>query len=222
MTRPVQLSLIDGERPRHVGRLVTSVITGDNSDLIATVAPLYLTGHVLDVTYGRGIWWRRYVPEKFTYHDLALDGVDFRNLPYPNCSFDAVTFDPPYVPRQGNVDATNAGDQAFRARYGLEESRGSSALRELIAAGLAECTRVSRGWVLVKCCDYTNGKQFHLGHVEVINRMTDLGWRAHDLIVHATGSGPGGSQIAVVQRARRAHSYLAVFRRVGQRQEAAN
>lgn len=43
----------------------------------------------------------------------------------------------------------------------------------------------------------------------------DLGLATHDVIVHHTGSGPGGHNIFTPKRARRHHSYLLVFRKVG-------
>lgn len=67
LTRPVQLGLLDGT-DRGVGPLPQSVVHGSNSDLIAAIAPLYLTGSVLDTTYGRGMWWQRYQPEAFAWH----------------------------------------------------------------------------------------------------------------------------------------------------------
>ncbi len=67
----------------------------------------------------------------------------------------------------------------------------------------------------MKCCDFTNGRQFHLGHVTVINAAEAAGLRCHDLIVHASGTGPGGGQIRTVMLARRAHSYLLVFSHKG-------
>ena len=39
----------------------------------------------------------------------------------------------------------------------------------------------------------------------------DLGCIKHDVIVHYTGSGPGGHNIFDIKRARRHHSYLLVF-----------
>lgn len=216
MTRPVQLGLLEGA-DKAVGPMLHSVVHGSNADLIAAVAPLYLTGSVLDVTYGRGMWWQRYQPEAFTYHDLALDGVDFRALPHSDRAFDTVCFDPPYVPRQGGSDAPLARDQDYRDRFGLAESRGGVQLRELIDAGITECARVADRWVLAKCCDYTNGRQFHLGHIQMIEAANRAGLRCHDLIVHAAGTGPGGGQIHTPLRARRAHSYLLVFTRRGRR-----
>lgn len=92
--RPMQSALLEGDE-RPVGPLPESVVRGDNSALLASVAALYLTGSVLDVTYGRGMWWRRFTPATFGKHDLALDGVDFRSLPHEDGSWDSVCFDPP-------------------------------------------------------------------------------------------------------------------------------
>jgi len=52
-TRPLQLGLIEGT-DRYTGGTLDSVIHGTNADLIERVAPWYLTGTVLDVTYGGG------------------------------------------------------------------------------------------------------------------------------------------------------------------------
>lgn len=154
-------------------------------------------------------------PPLFVAHDLATDGVDFRNLPHADRSFDTVCFDPPYVPRHGADDATMPRDQDFRARFGLDQSRSHADMKQLIADGLAECSRVAHRWVLAKCCDFSNGRQFHLGHVTVLEAAAALGLRCHDLIVHASGTGPGGGQIRTPLRARRAHSYLLVLTRAG-------
>lgn len=215
MQRPVQLGLIDvGERA--VGAIPGSVSFAPlNCDLIASMAPLYLTGSVLDVTYGQGGWWRRHRPEHFAIHDILLDGVDFRALPEADRSWDTVCFDPPYVPRQGRwheAARRRRRERVYRANYGLEVSRGQAELRELIFAGLAECARVAREWVLVKCTDYVNARRLQLMHVEILQEAQRLGLLVHDLVIHASGPGPGGQQIFTVLRARRAHSYLLVFR----------
>ena len=153
--RPVQTALMEADE-HPVGPIPASIVAGDNSALIASIAPLYLTGSVLDVTYGRGMWWRRFEPDPFDCHDLALDGVDFRALPEADRSYDSVCFDPPYVPRQGPKPATKLEDAAYRARYGLDTPRGPRELERLIFDGLAEAARVARSFVLVKCCDFVN------------------------------------------------------------------
>lgn len=213
--RHVQLGLLDTGHDRAVGPLLSSVVHGSNADLIAAVAPLYLTGTVLDTTYGRGMWWRRHRPAQLVAHDIDLDGVDFRDLPHPDASFDTVCFDPPYVPRHGSNHQIPARDVDFRSRFGLTEPRTERQLRALIDDGLTECARVARRWLLVKCNDYCNGRQFKLGHVLVLATAEQIGWRCHDLLIHAAGTGPGGGQILEPKRARRAHSYLLVLTRAG-------
>jgi hypothetical protein len=209
------MSLFPDHAPdRSVGPLFGSVQTGTNAALIATIAPTYLTGSVLDTTYGRGKWWERFTPDPFTFHDLAIDGVDFRDLPHDDRSFDAVCFDPPYLP-QGGVTSPAQRDQDFRNRFGLTEPRSGDELRQMLTAGMTECARVTDRWLLVKCNDYTNSRALHLGHYTMLRHAEQLDLVCHDLIVHHTGSGPGGSQIKEQVRARRHHSYLLVFRRAG-------
>lgn len=210
--RPVELSMfpdVAPDRPR--GPILGSVQGGTNADIIATVAPIYLAGRsVLDVTYGRGLWWKRYLPDEFTCHDLDPakgDGVDFRALPEADSSVDVVCFDPPYIPQGGDTTST---EQGFIQSFGLR-STSRAALWQLMDDGLAECARVAREFVLMKCCDFTNGGAFHLGHVKAIELAARHGLAVHDLIVHHTGSGPGGHNIVRPIRARRHHSYLLVF-----------
>lgn len=213
VARNVQQSLLPDITPdRPIGRILPSVIAGTNADLIAAVAPLYLSGDVCDLTYGEGGWWRKFRPESLVAHDIDRtkgDGVDFTALPEADDTYDAVTFDPPYIP-QGGYNTSTA--QQFANRFGLT-SRSRADLWALFDAGLAECARVARAWVIVKCTDFVNGGEFHLGHVKVIELASVHGLRVHDLIVHHTGSGPGGHNIFTPLRARRNHSYLIVFRK---------
>ena len=216
VTRDVQASMFPDIQPdKPVGSSVASVQTGTNADLISKVAPLYLTGSVLDVTYGEGKWWDRFTPDPFTFHDLhKVDGVDFRALPHEDRSFDAVCFDPPYVPQGGT--STSGGPANFRDRFGLlDESTPWWETKKLIEDGLTECARVTSCWLLAKCSDFVSGGKFHVGSRWMMDAADAAGlgdpW---DVLVHHTGSGPGGHNITVPIRARRHHSYLLVFRRV--------
>lgn len=194
-----------GELPQSLQLVPT------NGELIEIVAPLYLTGSVLDVTYGTGRWWTRFTPYPFYTHDLAVDGVDFRDLPERDRSIETVCFDPPYIQR-GKTVVGSAIYRDWRVRYGLTGEDEKNLWPGLIAPGLAEAQRVADRWVLAKCCDYTKAAHgLELGHQKMLDLADELGMRLHDLIVHATGPGPGGHQIFKIKRCRRAHSYLLVF-----------
>lgn len=214
MKRDVQLSMIEGmERP--VGPIPQSVIVGSNAELVRRIAPLYLCGSVLDVTYGKGRWWDLYRPEPFAFHDLELDGVDFRALPYPRRSWDAVCFDPPYV--ESGSRSTSSRTE-FLEGYGLGTERDErvdpAETRGLMVAGLLECCRVAEAFVLVKCMEYVAWHRFHDAPTLLINAAAGAGWELHDRIVHNTGGGIGGGyRIRTVKRCQRAHSYLLVFAR---------
>lgn len=214
-TRPVQASLMPDVRPDvPIGKILPSVFRGTNSDLMAAVADLYLQGTVCDVTYGKGGWWNRFRPADFVAHDLDSskgDGVDFTALPEQDCTYDAVVFDPPYVASGGLSSSTRP---EFRGAYGLQQNSSSDLMR-LILAGMTEAFRVLRldGFLLVKCMDSVASKELRMMHVELINAAGLMGHVCHDLIVHETGSGPGGHNIFTIKRARRHHSYLIVFRK---------
>lgn len=74
-----------------------------NAALIADVARLgYLDGTVLDVTYGRGLWWTEFRPARLIGLDADRRKArdvrgDFRALPFPDGSVDTVAYDPAYV-----------------------------------------------------------------------------------------------------------------------------
>lgn len=214
LTRDVAQSLFPDITPdRPCGPLRGSVFVGTNAELIAAYAPYYLTGSVLDPTYGDGKWWTKFTPQPFTYHDLhKVDGVDFRHLPHPDRSFDTVAFDPPYVAEGGT--ASTEVVHRFRGRYGIDDSIAyghEDDLAELILAGLAESARVARRWVLVKCMEFVSSRQFHDMPHTIRTEALGMGLRVHDVIVHHTGAGPGGHNIFEPLRARRHHSYLLVF-----------
>ena len=216
--RFVEQSLFpDLKADRPVGPILPSVFVGSNADLMAAVAPYYLTGSVCDLTYGEGKWWDRFRPSPFVAHDkFKLDGVDFTALPEADDTYDTVCFDPPYVASGG--ESATLGD--FQHAYGIGGFRidgGNKGLGDLIQAGLSEAVRVSRRWVLVKCMEFAQGggstNDFRDIPFEVSVGAVALGCHKYDQIVHHTGSGPGGHNIFNPKRARRHHSYLIVFRK---------
>jgi len=163
----------------------------NNGHLIAAVAhmhilPRFPEPRVMDVTYGRGIWWKVWRPDGLITHDLRQDGVDFRHLPEPDRSLDVVAYDPPYV-SAGGRQTTTIGD--MHDRFGLTDApRTPAEMQVLINEGLDEVHRVLRpgGLALVKCCNYVSSGQLWIGtHYTLEHALQDV----------LVETGPGQSEL---------------------------
>lgn len=167
-----------------------------NAHLIEDVARLYLSRamHTLDPTYGRGLWWTRWKPERLVTHDRYRgDGVDFRALPELDRTFDLVAFDPPYV-CMGGRKTTGLPD--FTDRFGLDEAPKSPAeLQQHNDAGLEEVWRVLAfdGLALVKCKAYVSSGRLWPGDYFTLGKAYELGFQLVDRFDYLTkGAQPTG------------------------------
>jgi tRNA G10 N-methylase Trm11 len=201
--------------------ILSVVNSKKNGPLIAQAAQLWINPEdtVVDVTYGRGLFWATYQhPGPFTAHDITLDGVDFRHLPEDDASVDVVIYDPPYISPGGRKTSTVTD---FNLRYGLVDvPRTPAETDTLIVAGMTEAVRVLRrnGRLFVKCADYVTSGKLHLGHHMVVSAALHLGLEQVDEFVHHSGTGPqpkynlDGTPRRQVH-SRRSHSFLCVFKK---------
>jgi hypothetical protein len=142
----------------------------------------------LDPTYGKGIWWKNWKPNRLTIHDVILDGTDFRNLPYEDKSFKQITFDPPYVSVGGRKSSKI---KEFYERFGLLGAPTTPALlQQLINDGLTEMHRLckDKGIVLVKCQNYVSSGQLHPGVYLTLKHAESLGFVLVDELHHVRKS----------------------------------
>jgi hypothetical protein len=188
----------------------------NNSELIADCARLgYLDKDwlTLDPTYGKGNWWNEFRPNELVTHDIAIDGVDFRRLPYPDNHFDVVAYDPPYVSVGGRQ---TTGIKEFYSSYGLEEAPHTPrGLQMYINMGLAEAFRVvkPKGFILVKCQDYISSGKLWIGTFYTQEYALVLGLHTEDRFEFITKSSrpqPAGRRQV---HARRNVSTLFVFKK---------
>lgn len=217
------------KRPDGVAttNLVVSAHVGNNADIFPSVLRLHVQDgwKIADVTYGKGVFWRKIDTEKYDFHrsDIA-DGTDCCDLPYEDESFDCIVFDPPYMEgffRNGNSIKAGAGTHnAFRDHYSngheapkSEGGKWHAAVLELYEEGGREAHRVlrDRGVFIVKCQDEVSANRQNLTHVEVINAYAEKGFFCKDLFVVVRPNKPGMSRLLKQVHARKNHSYFLVF-----------
>jgi hypothetical protein len=202
---------------------VLSCVQGENCDLIANVAKLYLRPgcRVLDMTYGRGLFWRKIIKAdyQFTASDLhtsawmaGVERQDFRNTTFPDQSFDVAVLDPWYL---SSVTSSKSNRQHKRMMTYRQDRviDTASLMGDHYSAGMREAFRVlvPGGTCWVKCQD--TGRRWI--HIEVKEVAVGIGFRAIDHFILHQNRPPIPIRSDATQRvARKNHSYLWVFRKV--------
>ncbi len=191
-----------------------------NAELIADVARLgYINGHVLDLTFGGGGWWKTYKPASLFTNDLSRETeaeyhYDFRHTPWCIGEFGTVAYDPPYVAEGGRKTST-----IDLERYGqLDCPKDPKALQLLINQGLMEAARLTEtgGHILCKVKNYISNGAHWPGQFKTLQyaeALEAIGLRLElvEQFVMVTGTGPQSQKNQI--HARNNYSVLLVFRR---------
>lgn len=192
---------------------------GNNADLIAEVAKLYLVGErlvIADVTYGKGVFWRQvdltthnFCPSDLQPHpkaDRTVIRADLRRLPYRDAALDVVVLDPPYVHNPGRllVDANYQNEKTTKGMYHDD-------ILDLYVDGMREARRVLKegGTLWVKCKDEVESGWQRWSLIEIHTAAASLGLYAKDLFILLPNNKPTIQRPQ--QHARKNHSYLWVF-----------
>lgn len=185
---------------------IYTVHRGSNSGLIKQVVTLYFSqgDKVADVTWGKGVFWKEV--DKSKYEIVGSDlktGIDFRQLPYEDNSFNHSVIDPPYARitnLKGMVDCYNT------TRYTSHKE-----ILQLYKDGLKELLRITKegGFILCKCQDEIEGCKQKWTHIEIFNIALDLGLYPKDLFILVNEKNPKPNYKQ--KHARKLHSYLWVF-----------
>lgn len=202
--------------------LIFSAYTANNAEVFTLILDLYLfTGaKIADVTYGQGAFWKNVDKKKYElYASDIKNGIDCRDLPYENETFDCVVLDPPYMHTPGGTAHVN--HQNFENYYqnnsiGNNEKKYHEAVLDLYYRATKEANRIlkRKGIYIVKCQDEVCANKQRLTHVEIINELSNYGFICEDLFVVVRKSKPGVSRILKQRHARKNHSYFLVFKKM--------
>lgn len=163
-----------GVEPPALPPVMAATRWPDNSAMtldLARLGYIPIDGLILDPTYQDGTWWKRWppgTPARLVTNSLdPANGADlcfdFRRAPFPDDTFDCVTYDPPYVSKGGRSTSTM---QDHQRRYGIADAPKSPfELQQLINHGSSEMMRVLKpgGILLVKCQDYVSSGRIWWG-----------------------------------------------------------
>ena len=200
--------------------LVLSVFTEGNDRAFPQILGLYVEpgSIVADVTYGKGVFWRRVPPGRYELRATDIrGGVDCRDLPYQDGEIDCVVLDPPYMHSPGGTaHRTHSPFEAYYRNNGSgnqTRSKYHEAVLELYRDAGREAHRVlrERGVFIVKCQDEVCSNRQRFTHVEIMSDYEALGFAAEDLFVVVRNNRPGVSRAVRQVHARKNHSYFLVF-----------
>ena len=243
------------KKPRKTGRVNNGISTNDlihsayqdnNDAVFPLILQLYVRppSRIADVTFGKGIFWKNVDTSQYEFYPSDLKkvhvpagctgGIDSRKLPYDECYFDAIVFDPPYMHTPGGT--AHNGHQNYEAYYANNAEQDErvvirswyeldgkppkyhEAVLDLYYRSGREAHRVLKpgGIFIVKCQDEVCTNRQRLTHVEITVEYEQYGFAVEDLFVVMRTSKPGVSRMLHRQyHARKNHSYFMVYRKVG-------
>lgn len=201
-----------------------------NAELISAAFDLHVwpktwgkAPEVLDMTFGRGLWWEAPFDHGFmlTTHDIRQDGINYCHLPERDNTFDVVAFDPDYIAPGGRQTSTI---KEFNDRYGLKGTYETPRdLQRTIDRGVCELARVLKpqGIGLIKCTNYISSGKMWLGEHHTMKTGLNAGLVVEDIFVHISGTGPqpDRGENSRQHHARSNSSRLIVFRKPGRRKK---
>lgn len=194
--------------------MILTAKMGTNADQFPDILSIYAPegSKILDMTYGRGVFWRKVDRSKYRLitNDLVTSAdikADFRQTPFLNASFDVIVLDPPYAAHGKALKSSI--DSCYKT--GTIEVKSSIGVTDLYMAGIKEAQRLlkPKGILILKVQDeIESGKQV-FNHVKYLSLE---GWITEDLFVMVF-SGIPCARWPYQRHARKNHSYFIILRR---------
>jgi len=211
------------KRPDGVAtnELTFSSYTCTNDEIFPKILELYVhtSAKIADITYGKGVFWKKVDKSKYEFYPSDIKtGVDCRNLPYEDSSFDCLVFDPPYMHTPGGTAHSKHQnfEQYYQNNASSSEKKYHEAVLDLYFTASKEAHRILKlkGIFIVKCQDEVCSNKQRLTHIEIINELATYGFICDDLFVITRVNKPGVSRVKKQKHARKNHSYFLVFKKL--------
>lgn len=199
---------------------LSSVWEGGDAELLEQLLSFYPRNdpkRILDATVNGGRFWqasKRHVIglDKEASHRPMIVGEN-AYMPFGDCFFDVVVYDPPHIPNQGKDKSKD-----FNTRFGLvvkSTKENGYSFSHTYPPFLREAYRVLKpeGILLCKITDYIHDHQYQWAHVEFIQAATLAGFRPCDCIIKIRKGPIIDPKWKVAHHTRRQHCYWLVFRK---------
>ena len=160
----------------------------NSSDIICRL--IKKTGNVptLDLTYGQGVFWRKFVPTSLVTNDLFESAdyqCDFTAAVFDDCSFELVVFDPPFTANGPSKHPHQLRYHSHRDQQGAPQNIGD--VRSLLSGGIFEACRISYRWVVIKTPDVVESGRLHANHNLALNTLVRAGFNIREeILFHST------------------------------------
>ncbi len=209
--------------------LILSAYVDVNANIFPKILRLYVPvgSKIADVTWGKGVFWKNVPPD--LYHLDATDismGIDCRDLPYSDNSYDCLVLDPPYMEGFYRVNSSTKACKGTHKTFAEAYSNGDElnntyvgtykwqeAVLDMYKDSSKEAYRVLKknGIFIVKCQDAVSANRQWLTHVAIINFCENLGFYSKDIFIVVRAGTPSVSNLKKQVHARKNHSYFLVF-----------
>jgi SAM-dependent methyltransferase len=203
---------------------IASVWDGTDADLLEVMLNFYPRNRpkkILDATVNTGRFWqgsnRKIIGIDINPKVKPTIVADNRSMPFKDCYFDVVVYDPPHVPNQGKDKSKD-----FNSRFGLVvKSLHESGynLNHIYPPFLREAYRVlnSDGLLFCKITDYIHNHRYQWAHVEFMRAAVEVGFSPSDCIVKVRKDSIRDPKWKLAHHARRHHCYWLIFSKSSRR-----
>jgi hypothetical protein len=209
--------------------IILSAHVGNNDEVFYHILELHIDpgSAIADVTYGNGTFWKKVPSGKYDLTATDLDpskspdtteGVDCRDLPYDDSSFDCLVLDPPYAEGFYASDGKPSdNDYWIKDRYTGESADHSEtyheAVLEMYAQAGREAYRVLRedGILIAKMQDEVSQNEQRFTHIEITEIYKEIGYHPKDLFVVVRPDRPYSGNTHEQRHARKNHSYFMIY-----------